>query len=366
VIVESRNLKVWELAMYLRVELRFSVLLVCALLVLLGCSDVDRLSESSNAVTGDSLVLVKDQPGYLAYDQLVPGTVVVRNTYLPDKPKTYVYQEGRDYLVDYEQGTIMRTAGSRIADFSRNVLYGKKKFNHSDYPQYGNHDFFVWVDYQTRDTVPLAEPRSQAEFLTKSDAKLRGGGYFKIIAFGDSITVGGEASESDLQFPRLYVRHLLDNFPKASIALENGATGGDTTVNGLERLEEKVLTRQPDLVLIGFGMNDHVVGITTDQFYDNLTKIVQEIRSRTGADMILFSHFAPNPDWHYSNDSVGEYTEVIRKVARENECAYADVYGIWQKVLERKDFSSLLGNNINHPNDFGHWLYFLALKSIYP
>jgi acyl-CoA thioesterase-1 len=32
--------------------------------------------------------------------------------------------------------------------------------------------------------------------------------------------------------------------------------------------------------------------------------------------------------------------------------------------LSRKDLPSLLANNINHPSDFGHWLYFEALKSI--
>jgi hypothetical protein len=33
-------------------------------------------------------------------------------------------------------------------------------------------------------------------------------------------------------------------------------------------------------------------------------------------------------------------------------------------VLKRKDPSSLLGNNINHPNDFGHWLYVVALEGL--
>jgi acyl-CoA thioesterase I len=40
------------------------------------------------------------------------------------------------------------------------------------------------------------------------------------------------------------------------------------------------------------------------------------------------------------------------------------VYGPWMKVLERKDPESLLANNINHPNDFGHWLYFQALCAV--
>jgi len=48
----------------------------------------------------------------------------------------------------------------------------------------------------------------------------------------------------------------------------------------------------------------------------------------------------------------------------EAQCAYADVFATWKKVLERKDQPSLLGNNINHPNDFGHWLYFIAFEAI--
>jgi hypothetical protein len=43
---------------------------------------------------------------------------------------------------------------------------------------------------------------------------------------------------------------------------------------------------------------------------------------------------------------------------------YADVFSVGKNVLARKDVSNLLGNDINHPNDFGHWLYFETLKSI--
>jgi hypothetical protein len=35
------------------------------------------------------------------------------------------------------------------------------------------------------------------------------------------------------------------------------------------------------------------------------------------------------------------------------------------KVFKRKDQSSLLGNNINHPNDFGHWLYAQAFEAMH-
>jgi hypothetical protein len=61
---------------------------------------------------------------------------------------------------------------------------------------------------------------------------------------------------------------------------------------------------------------------------------------------------------------MGDYADATRSVADEMHAAYADVYGVWQKVLQRKDPSSLLGNNINHPNDFGHWLYVQALDAL--
>ena len=51
--------------------------------------------------------------------------------------------------------------------------------------------------------------------------------------------------------------------------------------------------------------------------------------------------------------------------AAESNCAYVNVFDTWARVLQRKDQPSLLGNNINHPDDFGHWLYlqsFVALS----
>ena len=59
-----------------------------------------------------------------------------------------------------------------------------------------------------------------------------------------------------------------------------------------------------------------------------------------------------------------EANVILIRAAEEARCAYADVFGIWKKVLERKDLPSLLANNINHPSDFGHGLYFEALKAV--
>ncbi len=58
------------------------------------------------------------------------------------------------------------------------------------------------------------------------------------------------------------------------------------------------------------------------------------------------------------------YAAATEQVAREKQCAFADVYHVWMSMGERKKPEDLLGNNINHPNDFGHWLYLQAFETL--
>lgn len=334
-----------------------------------GCASTNYSNYSicrvARPIMGDSLVLTGTKPGALMHDGLRSDTVIVRNRYLPSQDGAITYEEGRDYTVDYTAGTISRTTDSRIPDFSTNVLYGQKVFDHSKFPGYGNKPFFVYVDYATRYPFPITTYTRQADVLPKTKATLSSGGTLKVIAFGDSITAGGEATLLKLRFQQRYVAHLREQFPDATITLENGATGGDTTRSGLKRIEEKVLSREPDLVLIGFGMNDHNINsVPLTEFEDNLVSMVEKIRDTTGAEVILYSTFPPNPDWKHSSHRMELYAVATQRAAQRSHSAYADVYTAWMKVLERKDASSLLANNINHPNDFGHWIYYEVLKSV--
>lgn len=322
---------------------------------------------SKMKIVGESLVLAGAEPGNLMFASVVPGSITIRSTYEPGGKDTIVYEQGRDYVVNYALGTIARAPASRMPDYTTNCLYGKKNFDHSKFPSFSNHAWFVWVDYETRAGRPLATPTDQSSLLVKTREKLTAGGPFKIIAFGDSISTGCETSSEDLRFQNMFAQTLMRRFPKAQITVEMGATGGDTTVNGLARLEEKVLTRKPDLVLVAFGMNDHNVpafGVPLDKFEANLTQIVDSIRQRTGAEVMLLSTFPPNPDWAFGSHQMEKYAAATKRVAENQKCAYADVNSVWAIALARKDPSSLLGNNINHPNDFGHWLYLQALEAV--
>jgi lysophospholipase L1-like esterase len=325
-------------------------------------------AQPGQRIVGESLVLAGTEPGKLLGSPDSPEKVVVRSHYLPDAKAT-VYEAGRDYVIDAKAGTIARTENSRIPDFSKNVLYGKKDFDHSQFPGYGNAPFLIFVDYDTANAPPLYPGQVHVEtLLRKTVRKLREHKPLRIIAYGDSITAGGEASSVDLQFPSRWAEYLRKQHPDSKIELLNHATGGDNTENGLARLQEKVLSQKPDLVLIAFGMNDHnllgVGGVPVPKFKENLKSIATQIREKTGAEVILLSCFPPNPDWHFGSHQMGKYAQATKEAAEELKAPYADVYGIWETVLTRKDEPSLLGNDINHPNDFGHWLYLQALEAL--
>jgi acyl-CoA thioesterase I len=335
-----------------------------AILFIAGCA-TNGHPPSARFQSGESVVLMGQMPAGLVF---TPSKIAaVRSTYLDHRTNTVHYEAGRDYFVERNQ--IHRTSESRIPDFKTNILFGKEDFNHGQFPGYGNNPFFVYVDYlhQKRWKPTPAKTEFSANALPKTRKKLQAGKRIRIVAFGDSITAGGEASEPSLIFWERWTDSLRKKYPRAAIETTNGATGGDSTVQGLQRLQEKVLLQKPDLVLIAFGMNDHNregFGVPLDSFTENLRTMIDRIRKATGAEIILVSAFPPNPKWHFGSHNMEVYANATAAVAVEKRCAFADVYRLWMQFSAKKKPEDLLANNINHPNDFGHWIYFQALNAI--
>jgi acyl-CoA thioesterase-1 len=343
-----------------------SVYFVFVTLVLTGCGTGRDASRESRLQSGESVVLVCNEPAHLAFAPAAAG-IRVRSTYLDNLPQTVHFVASRDYIFDPKAGTIRRTPDSRIPDFSTNILFGKDDFDHSKFPGYGNGPFLGFIDYTSKSKPAWPVQTSQTNLLSRTLQKLRDGKKVTVVAFGDSITAGGEATRPDLIYWQRWAGLLKYEHPAVEIQAINGATGGDTTANGLARLEEKVLKPKPDLVLIAFGMNDNNIagfGVPLDAFMQNLRAMVDRIRERTEAEVILISAFPPNPKWHFGSHNMEQYALATEQVAREKQCAYADVYHNWQAIAASKKPEDLLGNNINHPNDFGHGIYYHVLARI--
>ena len=333
---------------------------VACAVALCGCAA--GLKAQLSRQTGESVVFIGEEPAALAHLPSRGRPIQVRTAYQP-APGAAEFVEGRDFVMDYANGTLRRTPHSTLPDFRKNILFGHEDFDHSKFPGFGNGGFFAFADYSFRKTAGWPSP--QANYVKAIHARLAGGEAVKIVAFGDSITAGGDATKPELVFWRRWADQLQRHHPSAHVTAVNGATSGDSTVQGLQRLQTKVLDEQPDLVLIGFGMNDHKKGgVAIPQFEENLRQMIDRIRDATHAEIVLFSAFPPNPKWHYGSHHMQDYAVATERVARETACAYADVFGNWQAFAARKKPEDLLGNNINHPNDFGHWIYWRTLSAM--
>jgi acyl-CoA thioesterase-1 len=99
-----------------------------------------------------------------------------------------------------------------------------------------------------------------------------------IICFGDSLTYGtgaGPGMDYPSQLSKMIARPVI-----------NAGVPGNTTARALKRLEQDVLSKSPDLVLITLGGNDLKNGIAKDVAFKNLKMIVESIQGQSARVII--------------------------------------------------------------------------------
>jgi acyl-CoA thioesterase-1 len=99
-----------------------------------------------------------------------------------------------------------------------------------------------------------------------------------VVAFGDSLVAGRGAADGQDFVSVLSQR--------TGTRIVNAGRSGDTTGNALARLESDVFPHDPRIVIVLLGGNDFLRRVPVDQTFENLGTIVEKIRSR-GAAVIL-------------------------------------------------------------------------------
>jgi lysophospholipase L1-like esterase len=97
-----------------------------------------------------------------------------------------------------------------------------------------------------------------------------------IVAFGDSLVYGTGSSGGG------FVKMLQERIGRP---IENLGVPGDTTADGLERLDD-VLELDPALVIVLLGGNDFLRQVPQDNTFGNLATIVQRLQA-DGAAVLL-------------------------------------------------------------------------------
>jgi lysophospholipase L1-like esterase len=337
---------------------------------------------------------------------LRPGSVRVKQAPTAD---ALVYVEGKDYLLDSTWAKLGRVAGGSISqgqevyvdyeyrlarldtlavreDGAVLLIPGEAKPTCPEPPAIPAHarplaNLLVWYDTQeiTAGLIfpcgpPFPEPdeaeraRRQA-LVSRTLAKLKAGDTVTIVAWGDSVTVGGDAQPMhEKAFPYAFAARLQSKYPTAKIRLINAGIGGSNTQSRLPNLEQDVLAHRPDLVTIEFVNDCWLPGEVMEA---NWREAISRIKA-IGAEIIVITPHWTMPPWMGMSyaDLWGrdkrENVARMRALAREMNVALADVSLRWEHLAqEGLPYVTLLWNGINHPDNRGHDLFVRELMTFF-
>lgn len=334
-------------------------------------------------------------------DVLVPGSVRVK------MPASAMAKEGRDYRLSERWAGVGRVAGGRIPDGSVVLITYKANRRRLDtvatdgegrvilvrgtaaraapepppvgmgwsrlaniYRPYGatavdQADVFMAGP-------PLSEPDAaeiarRAAMVPKTLGKLRAGKPVTIVAWGDSVTVGDDASSADNTYVRRFLTGLRARFPQSPITMVNAGISGSNTSGRLPNVQHDVLAAHPDLVTIEF-VND--TSLPDETVRANWLKALDEVRAARAEAIVITPHFTWPEGMKKEQPRGGETrsaVETMRAVAKQKGVAVADASRRWAHLeTEGTPYITLLANGINHPDNRGHELFARELLTFFP
>ena len=292
----------------------------------------------------------------------MPSKVISVKNYALDK--TYV--EGTDYTVDGR--TIRLTADSGIPFYNYSDLYHNNpdakprtmKTVDGGYLTFSESAFFndkqLAVTYEHDESWGGPVPKSAKKLLPKSFRTLEKGQPLKLVVFGDSISVGASASGKSVRAPWMprWGDLIVDELERkygSDIETINPSLGGMRADWGKNTVSGLVAHEKPDLVILGFGMNDAGVPFSTEDFIANTKAMMESIRVQNPkVEFILLMSFQNNPKWRLLEPMNG-YREALKAMEGPG-VAVADMWEMHGYLLEHKTYWDMTGNHVNHPNDF--------------
>lgn len=211
-------------------------------------------------------------------------------------------------------------------------------------------------------------------FIARIEEKLKNNSLapVNIVVIGDSVSQGcmqADVMDFDNVYHAVLKKMLEKRYPKCTFNVINSAVGGESAPGGLTRLDRDVISHFPDLVIVGYCLNDSCGGPEALETYTgSMKKIISSIRSRINSDIILltpnFMASRINPaiaeeHMKYTDTIIGnqkngilkKYAYALKDLAAELDVPVADVYAKWEEMEKNgEDTTSMLCNGLNHPD----------------
>ncbi len=132
----------------------------------------------------------------------------------------------------------------------------------------------------------------------------------EILLFGDSLMSGYGLRENQA------LSIILENDLKEAgynIKVVNGSVSGDTSEDGLDRIEEYTPDSDIDLIVLGLGANDMLRRINPEQTENNLRKIIEIIKAKNIKIILAGMKASPTNGLAYKK----KFDDIFPKLAEE-------------------------------------------------
>ncbi len=185
----------------------------------------------------------------------------------------------------------------------------------------------------------------------------------RIVFFGDSITQAGVGPTGYItQMGELLKQKGIDN----NYELIGAGIGGNKIYDLYLRMEEDVLAKNPDIVVIWVGVNDvwhkrsFGTGTDADKFEKFYNALIKKLQAKN-IKILICTPAAIGEKTDFSNELDGDlnkYSSIIRDIAKNNHCGLIDLrkfllaYNIVNNK-ENKDRGILTIDGV-HLNDTGN------------
>lgn len=233
------------------------------------------------------------------------------------------------------------------------------------------------------------------EILNKLAAKARDNrdaAPVTIAFLGDSVTQGcfeiynksNGAIETVFDKTNAYHAHLARMlsviYPSVPVNIINAGVSGGKAPQGLDRLERDVISHNPDLCVVAFGLNDSTKGRENLSNYTSALDGIFKKLKDAGIEIIFMTPnmMCTEVSCHLREDNqittalkcasvqnegvLEMFLEAAKEVARQNGVAVCDCYTRWKKLYDNgANVTELLANHINHPTREMNNLFAISL-----
>jgi len=220
---------------------------------------------------------------------------------------------------------------------------------------------------------PAPKPASPSTYLANVTAEMKkawpNNRIINIVVHGHSVPAGFFATpkvDTFNAYPHLLHVGLKERFPNAVINVIVTAKGGEQSEQGAARFERDVLTHNPDVILIDYGLNDRA--LTLDRAERAWSSMIEKAKAKNIKVILLTPTGDLAVDINNDGDDLNQRANQIRRLAAKYQVGLVDSYAAFKAYVNQGQGHKLadLMSQRNHPNRQGHEIVTAKLLEWFP